>query len=177
MYTIQTDRLGLRNWRPSDFELFAEMNADEEVLRYFPRTFTKEESIAGARRYMAHFAKHGYTYFAADTRSDGQFIGFIGLLYQTYESHFTPCTDIGWRLRKTAWGKGYATEGAKACLQFGFEKMGLTAIFAVAPTLNVPSVRVMKKIGMQLDSEFDHPKIDAESPLRRCYLYKISKGD
>ena len=175
MYTIQTNRLGLRNWRPSDFEPFAEMNADPEVMRFFPRTYNKEESIAGAQRFMANFEKFGYTYFAVDTLADGQFIGFIGLLYQTYESHFTPCTDIGWRLRKAAWGKGYATEGAKACLQFGFEEIGLAKIYAVATMLNLPSINVMKKIGMKKDSTFDHPKIEVDSPLRRCYLYKISR--
>ena len=177
MYTIQTQRLGLRNWQPADFDLFAEMNANEEVMRFFPKTFNREESIAGAKRYMEHLEKYGYTYFAVDKLTDGEFIGFIGLFYQTYESHFTPCTDIGWRLRKMAWGKGYATEGAKACLQFGFAEKGLALIYSVCPKLNIPSEKVMQKIGMQKEGEFDHPKIADGSPLRRCNLYKISREE
>lgn len=175
MYTIRTERLGLRNWKPSDFDLFAEMTADKEVMEFFPKTLSKAEAVASAKKFMDHFDKYGFCYFAAETLADQQFIGFVGLMHQTYPSPFTPCVDIGWRLRKGAWGKGFATEGAKACLRFAFEEMGLPEVVAVAPKLNIKSEKVMVKIGMQKAGEFEHPNIAEDSPLRRCHFYKISK--
>lgn len=174
-YIIKTPRLGLRNWQPSDLEPFAEMNSDEAVMEYFPKTLSKEESLDLYNRLKEHFEKHGYTYFAAETISDKKFIGFIGLAYQTYEAHFTPCVDIGWRLRREAWGKGYATEGAKACLDFGFNKIKLEEIYSVTPLPNLKSVNVMKKIGMKKVGEFGHPNIEEGHPLKVCNLFRISK--
>ena len=176
MYLLQTERLGLRNWQHSDMDVFAEMNADKEVMAFFPNMLSNEESLASAERFMEHFEKYGFTYFASETISDQQFIGFIGLMHQTYESPFTPCVDIGWRLRRTAWGKGFATEGAGACLNFAFSKIGLQEVIAVAPKLNVRSENVMQKIGMVKVGEFNHPKIKETSPLAICNVYKREGG-
>ncbi|MEZ4953946.1 MAG: GNAT family N-acetyltransferase [Saprospiraceae bacterium] len=176
MYTIQTERLGLRNWKPSDFDLFAEMTADKEVMEFFPKTLSKDESYAIAKRFMDHFDEYGFCYFAVETLADQQFIGFIGLMHQTYESYFTPCVDIGWRLRKSAWGNGYATEGAKACLEFANHQINLPEVYAVAPKLNIKSQKVMQKIGMEMVGDFEHPNVEKESPLRFCNLYKITFG-
>lgn len=173
MYTIKTERLGLRNWQPTDFNLYAEMNQDEEVMKYFPSLTSREKSIAQCKRFSDHFDKYGFTYFAVDLLSENKFIGFIGMMHQTYESPFTPFVDIGWRLQKSTWGNGYATEGAKACLEFAFNKMNLSEIYSVATMANLPSHNVMKKIGMKKIGEFDHPNIAADNPMRRCVCFRI----
>jgi len=174
MYLIKTQRLGLRNWQPSDLEPFIQMNEDKDVMAYFPKLLTAEESEASFLRYRKHFGQRGYCYFAAELLENRQFIGFIGLMYQEYESPFTPGVDIGWRLRKEYWGNGYAPEGAKACLGFAFGQLGLEDVFAVAPKLNSNSERVMQKIGMAKQEEFGHPGIDPASPLHICNLYRAS---
>ncbi len=174
MSLIKTARLGLRNWKPSDLEPFIKMNMDAAVMAHFPKTFSKQETTAGYHRFREHFEEHGFCYFAVELLENQKFIGFIGLMHQDYESHFTPCVDMGWRLRKEHWGKGYATEGAKACLTYAFDKIGLEEVVAVAPKLNVNSERVMQKIGMVKQGEFKHPKIEVSSPLELCSLYKMS---
>lgn len=173
-YIIQTKRIGLRNWVETDLDEFAEMNADEEVMRYFYNRFDKESSKGQLQKFHDHYVAHGYTYFATEELTSRQFIGFVGLLNQTYESPFTPCVDIGWRLKKAVWGKGYATEAAQACLDFAFAELQLTEIFSITPKLNLASARVMQKIGMQKHLEFQHPKIPDSSPLQTCLVYKVS---
>lgn len=175
MYLIQTERLGLRNWQESDQIPYAEMNQDQAVMRFFPSVKTQAESVEQCHRFDAHFKEHGFTYFAVDRLEGQQFIGFIGMMYQTYDSPFTPCVDIGWRLQRSAWGQGFATEGAKACLSFAFEKAGLTEVYSVAPALNKPSMHVMEKIGMSKKGTFKHPAIGADSPLQTCCYFRIDK--
>ena len=123
-YILTTGRLGLRQWKASDIDPFAAMNADPEVMRYFENTLSTEETVAAYVRLKDHIYTYGFGYFAADRLDSDEFIGFIGLKHQTYESHFTPCVDIGWRLKQTAWNQGFATEGAKACIKYGFEGIG-----------------------------------------------------
>ena len=91
------------------------------------------------------YSEKGYCYFAIDELEDDTFIGFIGLSEQNYDADFTPCIDIGWRLAKTAWNRGYATEGAKRCLDYGLEKLKINKIYSIAPAINTKSVQVMKK--------------------------------
>lgn len=176
-YLIQTSRLGLRAWLASDLQPFAEMNQDPRVMEFFPRTFSFEESEKGLQNFNDHLDVHGFTYFAVDRLDKEEFIGFIGMKHQSFDSFFTPCIDIGWRLKVDAWGQGFATEGAKACLEYGFTDMKLDAIYSTTPLLNTPSIRVMEKIGMQFFGEFDHPKIDSSSPLQRCCIYRISNPE
>ena len=121
------------------------------------------------------YQERGHCYFAVDQKEDGQFIGFIGLCYQEYKANFTPGVDIGWRLDKAFWGKGYATEGAKRCLSFGFEDLGLKKIFAVAPQINQASINVMRKIGMSKVLDFKHPKLTNYPQLEDCVCYEIIK--
>ncbi|MEO0732470.1 MAG: GNAT family N-acetyltransferase [Bacteroidota bacterium] len=172
---IATNRLSLRPWQLTDLPALAEINADERVMRYFPRTQSAADTEAFLERMIVHQEKHGYCYFAAETRYDGRLIGFIGLAYQTYAADFTPCTDIGWRLHPDVWGQGYATEGARGCLDFAFYDLGLPEVYAVAVAQNAPSIRVMEKIGMRHHSTFAHPALADFPELERCVAYVIEK--
>jgi len=174
-FKIQTQRLGLRNWIDSDTPPFVAMCQDDEVMQHFPGLVSEADATAYVRAYQQHFAEYGFTYFAAEELSSGQFVGFVGLKHQTYESPFTPCVDIGWRLKRSAWGKGYATEAATACLEFAFGSAGLEEIFAMCSNTNAASEAVMKKIGMQKAGTFAHPAISADSPLNPCLAYRIAR--
>lgn len=173
-YLISTPRLGLRRWIPADLEPFANMNQDPAVMRFFPALSTREESTALVKRIDAFFDEHGYGLYALELKATGGFIGFTGLSQPSFESWFTPCTEIGWRLRQQAWNKGYATEAAKACLDHARNQLRLKEVYSFTAIPNSPSERVMQKIGMTRIGEFDHPKIEAGHPLRRHVLYKIA---
>ena len=159
-YIIKTDRLGLRNWQEKDITPATKMNADKAVREFFPNTLSQLETEVFIKTMQHHFATHGYCYFAVDALETNEFIGFIGLSNQTFKSDFTPCVDIGWRLLPEFWGKGYATEGALACINFAFTTLKLKEVYAIAPELNLKSQRVMQKIGMTEYINFVHPKID-----------------
>jgi len=170
-YTIQTPRLGLRNWAMEDLERMTAINQNPEVMKFFPSMPDRDATMAFIKKMQAQFAKTQYCYFATELLATKTFIGFIGLMYQDYEAKFTPCVDIGWRLAPNAWGKGYATEGAKACLKYAFEVLHLSTIYSVAPVLNIPSISVMKKIGMKQLYTFDHPKLSDYPDIEPCALY------
>ena len=172
-YVISTERLGLRLWKPVDLEPFAKMNSDPDVMRYFPATMSLKESKEAMARIISHFSNYHYGLFAVETLEDGRFIGFTGFNRPAVESYFTPCIEIGWRLINEAWGKGFATEAAAACLNYGFTKLRFHEVYSFTSVLNKSSERVMQKIGMTKEGEFDHPKIDAESPLLKHVLYKV----
>ncbi len=175
-YIFKSDRLGFRNWLETDIPLMAKINADPEVMRFFPNTTDYEQTANHAKKMHNQFLEKGYCYFAVDQLSDGAFIGFIGLSYQNYEASFTPCVDIGWRLSQSAWGKGFATEGAKKCLEYGFNRLNIKEIKAVCPVVNVPSENVMKKIGMQKELVFDHPALGEFPNIEQCVLYGIKSN-
>jgi len=178
MYVLETDRLFLREWSDDDTPYFIAMNQDPEVMRYFPSLISPADSIACVKRIRDHFDDYGYTAYATVRKDTEQFIGFVGLLTVGYEAHFTPATEIGWRLGREHWGQGFATEAAIAVLRLGFERFGLPEIVSFTAESNKPSRRVMEKIGMTHDpsEDFDHPKIDAGSPLRRHVLYRSRKS-
>lgn len=173
-YTIQTPRLGLRNWQPKDIVKMATINADPAVMEHFPKVQNRQDTEGLIIRMQAQFAKTGYCYFATERLNDKAFLGFIGLMHQDYEADFTPCVDIGWRLARQYWGNGYATEGAKACLKFAFNELSLTEIYSVASKSNTPSIRVMEKIGMQYQYDFEHPKLVDFPNIKNCVLYNIN---
>lgn len=173
-YLFTSARLGFRAWRPTDILPMAAINADIEVMEFFPRTNTLTQTEEFIERMELQLADKGYCYYAVDVMSTGLFIGFIGLCYQTYEAPFTPCTDIGWRLQRQAWGRGYATEGAQRCMDYGLNDLRLKEIYAIAPKINTRSVQVMNKIGMQKAGEFQHPLLANDERLRECVLYKTS---
>ena len=175
-YTFQSERLGFRPWLETDLKELHIMNQDEEVMRFFPGIPTRENSRQFIQRQQAQLKAKGYCYFAVDLMSSGEFAGWIGISDQDFEADFTPCVDIGWRLKRSLWKQGLATEGAKASLDLAFQTIGLTQILSMAPEVNLPSIAVMKKIGMQQIGTFDHPKLLNNDYLRKCALYQISKN-
>lgn len=172
-YEIETPRLGFRQWREQDKPLFAKMNSSSVVMRYFPSTLTKEQSDEFCYKIVDHFKESGYGLWAVEIKQTQEFIGFIGFYNATFEAEFTPCVEIGWRLDDKYWNKGYATEGAKACLKYGFSTLGFKEIYSFTAAINKPSIHVMKKIGLKKQGEFDHPRVEKDSPLLRHVLYKI----
>ncbi len=170
-YIIKTERLGLRNWIDSDLDPFIAMSRDKEVMYYFSKLLSEQESEDFIYRMQDHFKNPGFCYFAVDLLETNEFLGFTGILHQTFESEYTPCVDIGWRLKKAAWGKGYATEAAKACLEEAFTKFNINEIYSFAPEKNINSEAVMKKIGMNFIDTFQHPMIINDPRFRECVVY------
>jgi len=178
-YVFTSERLGFRNWRDSDLDIMAALNADKQVMEFFPSTQDREVTRGFIQRMQTQFDKAGYCYFAVDTLHNEEFIGFIGIMDQSMPEDlgedFAAFVDIGWRLKTAAWGKGYATEGARACLDFGYNQKGLKAIYSIASQTNVKSISVMKKVGMQHFTDFVHPKLKHIEDLKDCVLYRHEK--
>ncbi len=170
---LETPRLILRGWQPGDEAPFAALTADKEVMEYFPATLTPAETTTMIIRLGDHIALHGYGFFAVERKDNGEFIGFTGLSNPKFESYFTPCVEIGWRLSKANWGQGFATEAALACLDFGFNKLGLEEIWSFTSVHNTRSENVMKKIGMQRVGQFAHPALEDGHWLKEHVLYRI----
>jgi len=175
-YIFKSTRLGFRNWRREDLEEFTEMNKDMEVMEHFPKPLGRTESEKLMKRMQVHYEKNGYTYFATERVDAGEFIGFIGLAYQEYKTEFTPAIDIGWRLKKSYWGKGYATEGAMRCLRYAFDELDINNIISVCTINNEKSENVMKKIGMKKIGEFNHPEMINHPEYEKHFCYKIEKN-
>lgn len=174
-YIFKSKRLGFRNWTLDDLEILTEINTDDDVMEFFPFKPSKEDTKAFIIRMQKMYREKGFCYFATDILDTNEFIGFIGLSEQTYLEELGSFIDIGWRLKKSIWNKGYATEGAKACLSFGFNQIELKKIYSVAPEINLKSELIMKKIEMQRIKTFDHPKLLNDQRLKRCVLYETVK--
>jgi len=172
---LRTERLILRRWRPEDREPFAALNADPEVMHFFMSTLSREESDAIVDRIEAHFAEHGFCFWALEVPGVTPFAGFVGMSIPRFEAHFTPCVEIGWRLAREYWGRGYATEGAAECLRYAFEELRLPEVVSYAVVANERSRAVMERLGMAHDpaDDFDHPGLPDGHPLRRHALYRI----
>jgi ribosomal-protein-alanine N-acetyltransferase len=168
---LRTARLLLRRWREEDRAPFAAMNADPAVMEHFPAPLTREQSDALVDRIEAAFDEHGYGLWALEDETG--FIGFTGLAWQTFEASFTPALEVGWRLARSAWGKGYATEAGTAALAHGFEHV--ESIVSLTAVSNLRSQRVMQRIGMHLDGEFDHPRIETGHRLQRHVIYRADR--
>ena len=171
MSELRTPRLVLRRWRDADRAPFAVMNADPVVMEHFPATLTREQSDALVDRIEAHFDEHGYGLWALD--ADGAFLGFTGLVWQTYEASFTPALEVGWRLVRSAWGHGYATEAATAALALGLERVD--SVISTTAVSNVRSRRVMQRLGMRFERQFEHPRVPEGHPVRPHVLYRTSR--
>ena len=171
-YLFCSERLGFRVWNEADTLPFLALNQDAEVMRFFPKTLNLEEVRAFIIRMQELYAQKGYCYFAVEELQTQHFIGCIGLADQTFEAPFTPCVDIGWRLAKEFWNKGYATEGAKRCLDYAFQVLELKQIVALCPQCNLPSERVMQKIGLQKVGTFQHSKLLDFAHLVDCVWYE-----
>jgi RimJ/RimL family protein N-acetyltransferase len=173
---LRTPRLLLRGWRTEDRAPFAEMNADPVVREHFPALLSRNESDRFADRIEAEFFTRRFGLWAVEIPGVAPFAGFTGLSVPSFGAGFTPCVEIGWRLAREHWGRGYATEAARAALEFGFVEIGLDEIVAFTVPANTRSVRVMQKLGMKFSGEFDHPAIAEGHPLRRHVLYKMSRA-
>ena len=175
---IRTPRLWLRAWRDTDHHPFARLNADARVMEHFPARLTPEESAAAVQHIGVHFAQHGFGLWAVEVPGAADFIGFIGLNVPSFSAYFTPCVEIGWRLAAEYWGYGYASEGARAALDFGFGRLGLDELVSFTVPANVRSRRVMERIGLQhaAADEFDHPNVPPGHALRRHVLYRITRA-
>lgn len=176
--SLHTDRLLLRAWREADREPFAALNADPEVMRHFPSTLTREQSDALADRIVAEFDERGHGLWAVEVPGTAPFIGFVGLHAQTFPAHFTPAVEVGWRLAREHWGHGYATEAARASVDFGFRSLGLDEIVSLTSPANVRSRAVMERLGMTREpaDDFDHPNIPEGHPMRRQVLYRLRRS-
>lgn len=172
---IETERLLLRQWRDEDFEPFAALNADPITMEFFPSVLTTPESDAAAAGNRAHIEEHGWGLWAVEVVETGEFIGFTGLWTVPSDYPFIPAVEVGWRLARAHWGRGYATEAARAAVEFGFGDLGLAEIVSMTAVANLRSRRVMEKLAMNHDpaDDFDHPRIPDGHPLRRHVLYRL----
>lgn len=172
---LETERLRLRQWKESDLSLFAEMNADPVVMEYYPDILSEDESNAMANKLKGLITERSWGFWAVETKEEKEFIGFVGLHKPTYDLPVTPCVEIGWRLGKEYWGKGYATEAALESLKFAFEELKLNEVYSFASVLNKRSWAVMERVKMKnTESNFNHPIIPEGHPLREHVLYKIT---
>jgi RimJ/RimL family protein N-acetyltransferase len=172
---LRTPRLYLRQWQPADLEPFARMNADSAVMEYFPTLLTREQSDAIVARTEQLFRERGFGLWALEVPGVAPFAGFVGLSVPRFAAHFTPCVEVGWRLAREHWGHGYATEAARAALEFGFGAQRLPEIVAMTVATNQRSRRVMERLGMTRDpvDDFDHPNMTEGHPLLRHVLYRL----
>lgn len=171
----ETERLIIRPWEDRDLEPFAALNADPEVMRFFPATRTREETAALMDYTRAMLGESGMSFLAVEEKTTGTFVGMVGLAPVKPPMPCAPAVEIGWRLAKAHWGKGYASEAAHAWLAYGFETLELPEIVAFTFVGNTPSRRVMERLGMTRNpaDDFEHPGIAAGHPLRSHVLYRL----
>lgn len=164
----------LRRWRDDDRAPFAALNADPRVVEFLPGPLSRAQSDALAERIAAHFVEHGFGLWAVEAPGEIPFAGFVGLSVPAFDAAFTPCVEVGWRLASSCWGRGYASEAARAALACGFERLGLAEIVSFTVPANLRSRRVMERLGMSRDpaDDFDHPALPDGHPLRRHVLYR-----
>jgi RimJ/RimL family protein N-acetyltransferase len=167
-HSLRTSRLLLRRWRDEDVAAFAELSADPAVMEYL---VPLPGWVARAR---AHWEQHGYGQWVVEIPGEASFAGVVGLNTITYEAHFTPAVEVAWRFARAYWGRGYATEAARAALDYGFEKLALAEIVATTVPANQRSRRVMERLGMTRapEDDFDVPHLP-EGPLKRHVLYRL----
>ena len=178
-FYFETDRLILRSWEAADLRFVSEINADPQVMRYFPSVMSAGESMAFFKRAENKSETDGFCFSPVEDRATGEFLGFVGLSRPTYVKPlpFDPCVEIGWRLKRSAWGKGYASEAAKAWLRFGFETLDLSEIVSFTAHPNEPSQRVMQRLGMERDRDGDFlmPSLDPDHWLAPHALYRLGR--
>ena len=174
---LGTTRLRLRPWRHSDRAPFAAMNADAEVMEFFPSLQSPEASDASIDGWQLQLEQRGFSNWAVELVSSGEFIGFVGLSVPKRVLPFSPCVEVGWRLARPHWGRGYATEGAREALRFGFWRRELDDIVSFTSVLNRRSRAVMGRIGMRdAGDDFEHPGVPENHPLRPHCLYRITRA-
>jgi RimJ/RimL family protein N-acetyltransferase len=174
---LLTPRLRLRSWRDEDEPSMLAMSTDPEVMRHFPRVMTPDEVHAFVTRHRALLAAGRPGLYAVERRADRSFVGFVGLAEPRFEASFTPCVEIGWRLVRSAWGQGLATEAAREVLRHAFVDLALDEVVSFTSLGNEPSIAVMRRLGMHRSCEFDHPGVPEGHQVRRHVLYRLSAGE
>ena len=174
---IRTERVFLRRWRPGDREVFAAMAANPAEMEFFKSTLTRAESDRTVDAIEAHFKQHGFGLWAMEIPGVAPFGGVVGLSTPRFKAHFTPCVDIAWRVGIDHWGCGYATEAARAVLEFAFDRLDLEEVVSFTATTNVPSRRVMERLGMTFhpEDDFDHPGLPEGHRLQSHVLYRLRR--
>jgi ribosomal-protein-alanine N-acetyltransferase len=174
-----TERLILRPWREADRAEFARLNDDPAVMEFMPKRLSRDESDALALRIEQHIARVGWGLWAVEVKGVAPFIGYVGLAVPRFHAHFLPAVEIGWRLAREHWGRGYATEAAAATLRLAFDELNLQQLVAFTVPLNKRSIAVMERIGMTRDrnGDFEHPNLAVGHPLRHHVLYRIGRAD
>ena len=173
MIYIETDRLILRDWKESDLTVFQQMNMDPITMEFFPKMLSEIESRQFYERIKHEILERGYGLYAVEIKKTKKFIGFTGFHYTVMDMDFSPCIEIGWRYIRESWGYGYATEAAKACLDYARENLDFREVYSFTSSINVRSENVMKKIGMKKIQNFSHPTIPNGHILREHILYRI----
>ena len=174
MTILETDRLILRDLQESDLSALIALNQDPEVMQYFPKPYSQAESLRLYQSIQDEVKAYGYSLWAVEEKTSQEFIGLVGLHHSDLRIFAgKEAVEIGWRLRKEFWNRGYATEAAQACLDFAFQQAGLSEVYSFTSLLNQPSQKVMQKLGMEFVKEFDNEKVPADNPLYRHTLYRI----
>ena len=175
---FETSRLRMRQWRESDRAPFAAMNADPAVMEFFASPPSPAASDASIDAWQAQFAARGWSNWAVELRESSQFIGFTGLSVPRRTFSFSPCVEVGWRLARQFWGRGFATEAARAALRVAFERLSLSEIVSFTAVGNVRSRAVMERIGMRnTRQDLEYPGIIEGHPLRLHCLYRITSAE
>jgi ribosomal-protein-alanine N-acetyltransferase len=175
---LMTPRLRLRGWRESDLAPLAALSRDPKVMEFFPKLFDRAECEAAVGRTEAHFERHGFGWWAVELIREETFMGYVGLRVVPHQLPFTPAVEAGWRLAREHWGKGYATEAARAALALGFGAKRLDEVVAFTVPANLASRRVMEKIGMTRNPQDDflHPEVPEGHPLQPHVLYRLKRA-
>jgi RimJ/RimL family protein N-acetyltransferase len=175
--TLHTDRLLMRRWQDGDRAPFAELNADPEVMRFYPKTLDRTASDALVDEFEDKFAAHGVGMWALEIARTGQFVGFTGLNPLPHDVPGAGGTEVGWRLARSAWHHGYATEAACAALDVWFNQLKNSTIYSMAVAANEPSLAVMRRLGLTEYVRWDNPRRPEGSPLRQCVTYRLIRDD
>ena len=177
MSTIETERLILRRWRAGDLEPFAALNADPKVMEFFPAPLTRDEAAFMIARMEAKFVVHGFCFWAVEEKQSGRLAGFTGLNRPDQALPFAPCVEVGWRLAREFWGRGYASEAGRAALAYGFGALKLPEIVAFTVPGNIRSRAVMERLGLahDLTGDFEHPGLPEGHRLRHHMLYRQAR--
>lgn len=175
---IETSRLILRPFAQGDLAAFSAINADPDVMRFFPAPYNGERTARLLDSFTDKRHRFGYAFSAVERKSDGVLLGMAGLSRLADGAPFAPCTEIGWRLTPSVWGMGYASEAALAWLDHGFTALGIDEIYSYTPRLNLPSEKVMQRIGMRRAErlDFDHPAIPDGHALKPMVVYQLGRG-
>ncbi|MCX5592423.1 GNAT family N-acetyltransferase [Alcaligenes endophyticus] len=173
---IRTTRLRLRQWKAADLAPLIRLNADPEVMRFFPAPLYPHQSKMLFKRCRDFINQYGWGVWAVEHQETREFMGLVGLNIPHTAMDFMPCVEIVWRLEPRWWRQGFAYEAAQACLQFGLHSLKLEEILAFTSLLNLPSQQLMQKLGMQYVHNFEHPNLEPTNPLRRHCLYRANQS-